>query len=270
MLHDLVCVCKPYVLESLGRDFGRLFLKLKMVLKRLFSLILMALLGFGMTVGAQDPSKTVRSQEVNEQDGVPVLIKHLPDVGNAQAEAVFARNVGDLRNALGDRPVLDLVELTGGTEAVVASYDQGKLLLIEYTNPQASLDADARFRERLAGASVVYRRIGNYSAFVFDAPDPVAANALLDQIKYQKTVQWLGEDPYLLQRVQRYFAMTTRDIFISTVIWIVMGFGIAIITGIISGYFFFRTREQKRADRTAFSDAGGLTRLNLDDLSEPL
>jgi len=36
------------------------------------------------------------------------------------------------------------------------------------------------------------------------------------------------------------------------------------------GIWYFRYREKKRAGMTAFSDAGGLIRLNLDDLSEPL
>jgi len=214
----------------------------------------------------------IKSQEVSEIDGIPVLIKHLPEWESVRNTTIFTQNTGDLKNALGDRPVLDLIEFTGGTEAVTAPYSAGKLLIIEFTNPQSSLEADNRIVRHLAETPqyqpVVYRRIGNYNAFIFDAADPAAANALLDQIKYQKTVQWLGEDPYLLQRLERYFVTTTRDIFISTVIWIVGGIGIAIITGIIAGFFFFRFRENKRATRTAYSDAGGLTRLNLDELSE--
>lgn len=215
---------------------------------------------------------SVKSQEVSEIDGVPVLIKHLPNWENVRNSAVFTQNVGDLKKALGDRTVLDLIEFTPGTEAVTASYPQGKLLIIEYTNPQASVEADGKFIRELTESPqnppTVYRRIGNYSAFVFEPPDNLAAGLLLDQVKYEKTVQWLGEDPYLLQRLERYFVTQTRDIFISTVLWIVSGFGIAIVSGLIAGFIFFRVREQERATRTAYSDAGGLTRLNLDGLSE--
>ncbi len=224
-----------------------------------------------MPSAAQTASKP-QSQEVSDIDGVPVLIKHLPDWENVRKTVTFTNKSQDLKNVLGERPVLDLIEFTGGTEAVTAPYPAGKLLIVEYTNPQSSVEADARFQQHLANAPqtppVVYRRIGNYNAFVFDAADETAANALLDEIKYQKLVQWLGEDPYLLKRLERYFVTTTRDIFISTVLWIVMGIGLSIVLGIISGFIFFRLREQKRATRTAYSDAGGLTRLNLDDLSE--
>jgi len=213
-----------------------------------------------------------KSQEVSDADGIPVLIKHLPEWESVRNSAALIQNTLDLRNALPNRPVLELIEFRGGTEAVAASYPAGKLLIIEYTNPQSSLDADNRIArylaETLQNPPVVYRRIGNYNAFVFDAFDQTAANALLDQIKYQKVVQWLGEDPYLLQRLERYFVTTTRDIFISTVIWIVGGIGLSIATGIIVGLFFFRFRENKRATRNRYSDAGGLTRLNLDNLSE--
>jgi len=213
-----------------------------------------------------------KSQEVSEIDGIPVLVKHLPEWESVRDHVVFTQNVSGLRNVLGERPVLDLIDFSGGTEAVTAAYPVGKLLIIEYTNPQASADADLKFAQQLIAnpqePAVIYRRIGNYNAFVFDASDSSAANALLDQIKYQKVVQWLGEDPYLLQRLERYFVTTTRDIFISTVIWIVMGIGLSIVSGIIAGCVFFRFRENKRATRTAYSDAGGLTRLNLDDLSE--
>lgn len=223
------------------------------------------------TVHAQT-SPNVKSQEVSEVDGIPVLIKHLPDWENVRSAATFTNNAQDLKRTLGERPVLDLIDFTGGTEAVTAPYPTGRLLLIEYTNPQSSVEADTKFQQYIANGPqtppIIYRRIGNYNAFVFDASDETAASSLLDQIKYQKMVQWLGEDPYLLKRLEKYFITTTRDIFISTVIWIVMGIGISILTGIIAGFVFFRIREQKRATRTAYSDAGGLTRLNLDNLSE--
>lgn len=236
--------------------------------KLLFSNIHLLAMFFAFSnVFAQQPA--VKSQEVSEIDGIPVLVKHLPDWEKVRNSTTFALNANELKNALGERPVLDLVDFAGGTEAVTAAYPEGKLLIVEYTNPQSSIDADGKFAIHLAqNPAIVYRRIGNYNAFVFDAGDAAAANSLLDQVKYQKQVQWLGEDPYLLQRLERYFVTTTRDIFISTVIWIIMGIGLSIVTGIIAGLLFFRIREQKRANRTAFSDAGGLTRLNLDNLSE--
>ncbi len=213
----------------------------------------------------------LKSQELSDADGKPVLLKHLPNYETVQDAAVFVTDKDALRSAVGNRPVLEVVEFPPGTEAVAAGYPQGQLVIVEYTNPQASIDADGKIQEHLAANTqtpVVYRRIGNYNAFVFDASDQTEANLLLDEVKYQKVVQWLGEDPYLLRRLERYMMATSRDIAISTVLVIAYGLGTAILAGIVAGLVFFRFRDQKRASRAAFSDAGGLTRLNLDGLSE--
>ena len=212
-----------------------------------------------------------KSQEVSEEDGIPVLIKHLPDWENARNRATHTNNIDDLRKALGERTFFDLIDFAGGTEAVTAPYDAGKLLIIEYTNPQASIEADNLFKQRLAekpqNPPVAYRHIGNYNVFVFDIKDEIAANALLDQVKYEKMVQWLGEDPYYEKKAERFFAIRTADIFLSTVFVIIGGLVLAVLTGIGVGLVYFRMREHERATMTAFSDAGGMTRLNLDELT---
>jgi hypothetical protein len=55
--------------------------------------------------------------------------------------------------------------------------------------------------------------------------------------------------------------------FISTITSIVLGLGFAVCSGIAIGIFVFYWRKQRRASMTAFSDAGGMVRLNLDELS---
>jgi hypothetical protein len=232
--------------------------------------ILLTLLAFGgLVASAQLPA--AKSQEVSDVDGQPVLVKHLPDYEKVHAGAIFGTERPALEKAIGARPVITQLEFPVGTEFVTAVYPQGRLLIVEYTNPQSSVEADAKVQQ-YSGAhpesGLVYRRIGNYNAFVFDAPDATAAAALLDQVKYEKTVQWLGEDPYILKRLERYMVTTSRDIMISTVLAIVLGLAASVLAGIAAGFIFFRIRDQKRAHRTAFSDAGGLTRLNLDGLSE--
>lgn len=226
----------------------------------------------GISASAQQPA--AKTQELSELDGVPVLMKHLPDWENVKNNAKFASSTEELKGALGDRPILDLIEFTGGTEAATAPYPQGKLLIVEYTTPQSATEADAKFIARLMqehdNPPVIQRRIGNYIAFVFDAQDRDAANGLLDQVSYDKTIQWLGENPHIYEQLERYFVTTTRDIFVSTVLWIVMGLGLSAATGVLAGFLYFRFREHQRATMSKFSDAGGLTRLNLDDLSEPI
>jgi len=256
-----------YKPSGTGRGEFVMFREIKLIVPKrsvlaLFVLLLTAAAAFSQ---AANPYK---SQEVSESDGIPVLIKHLPDWESKKATTTFAHNAADLKKALGERPIFDLIDFSAGTEAVTAPYDAGKLLIVEYTTPQASVDADDKINTRLgelgSSANIIYRRIGNYNAFVFDAADSTAANELLEQVKYEKNIQWLGEDPFLLHRAERAFINTTSDIFLSTLIWITMGLGIAILTGIGVGFVFFNIREQKRRSMPTFSDAGGMTRLNLD------
>ena len=215
-----------------------------------------------------NPNSLIKSREVSDGDGIPVLIKHLPDWENRQNQATYILNQKDLQNALGNRPGLDKIEFASGTEAVTAPYEQGKLLLIEFSTPQASADADAKIKQELAesaaGSQIFYRRIGNYNVFLFDGSDESAANSLLDRIKYEKNVQWLGEDPFYLKRAERTLARGLSEVFIATVMVIVGGLGLAVLIGIGVGFMFYRWREQKRAGMKEFSDAGGMTRLNLD------
>lgn len=222
----------------------------------------------GASFAQNNAAPTIKSREVSDEDGIPVLIKHLPDWENARNRATYILNQNDLRNALGWRDFFDIIEFESGTEAVTADYDAGKLLLIEFYTAQSSIDADNRIRQRFAengqAESTVYRRIGNYNVFVFETTDQAAANALLDQIKYEKTVQWLGEDPFLIERAERAFVQGLSDLFIATVLWIVGGLGLSILAGIAVGFVYFRYREQQRAQMQTFSDAGGMTRLNLD------
>ena len=224
-----------------------------------------ALAAAGGNYRAQAPDKKI--QEVSEADGIPVLIKHLPDWENVRNSAKLAHSVGDLRAALGERPVFDLIDFKGGTEAVTAPYPQGKLLIVEFVSPASSADLDTKLKDALAGQPVYYRRIGNYNTFVFNAPDEAGANGLLDQVKYEKYIQWLGDNPFMAQRAhqaERNFVMTTADIFLSTLLAIVTGLGVSIVIGIFAGFIFFYLRDSRRAAMPTFTDAGGMTRLNLD------
>ncbi|HXH69683.1 MAG TPA: hypothetical protein VNI60_04965, partial [Pyrinomonadaceae bacterium] len=240
------------------------------LIKSLFSIYVVLLLTCGMF--AQEKTlQQMKSQEVSDDDGLPVLLKHLPDWENVRNRATYANNVDDLRQALGERPVFSSIDFVAGTEAVTAPYNQGKLLIVESATPQVSVETDYKVKQFLAesgqNSPFIYRRIGNYNAFVFDAPDEASANVLLDKVKYEKTIQWLGTNPFLLRRAERAFIQDTSDLFVSTLLMILSGLGLAIVAGIAVGFLFFYLREQKRSTMEAFSDAGGMIRLNLDDLT---
>lgn len=220
------------------------------------------------TVSAQSPAPQVKSLESND-DGVPVLVMHLPDWQKIKSSATFTDSVAGLEKAIGKRAALDAVEFVPGTEAVTAPYEAGKVVIIEFPSPHSSVDADNKINQVLAstGENTVYRRIGNYNAFVFDVTNPETAAGLLDQIKYEKQIQWLGQDPFYHNRAERNFVVTTSDIFLSTVLVIVLGMGMSIVAGLGFGIGYFYFRNQKRSQMAEFSDAGGMIRLNLDHLT---
>jgi hypothetical protein len=221
---------------------------------------------------AQNTKAPIQLQEVSDADGIPVMIKHLPAWETVQSNAKLINNINDLRKIFPNNNLLELVKFAGGTEGVTADYEQGKLLIVEFTNPQLATESDEKFKQFLTATpqspQVFYRRIGNYATFVFNAPNEETANGLLGQIKYEKVVQWLGEDPYWYARAERAYLNTTGDMLLSTVIAVVGGISGAILVGCGVGCFVFYLRKKRRGDAFAFSDAGGMTRLNLDELSD--
>jgi hypothetical protein len=206
------------------------------------------------------------------EDDVPVLVKHLPEWQAAQRSAVYAVNIGALRDAITNQPILNELTFEGGTEAVVANYGQAQLVIVEFTTPQFSVDNDQRILARIQelksqghAIPTAYRRVGNYSVFVFNAPDEKTANELIDQVKYQQVVQWLGDDPHLAARLQRYISQTTAGVL--TAVLKSSGLSLLLCLGLggLIGTLLFRHRRAQKA--TLYSDAGGATRLNLDELT---
>ncbi len=211
--------------------------------------------------------------EANENE-IPVLVKHLPDWETAQAHAAYAVSLASLKNIIEGQPVLDALDFIEGTEAVVAPYDSSQLAILEYTTPQIAADNDARVKEsinKLRGenqpAPSAYRRVGNYSVFVFNAPNAQTAEKLIDQVHYEQLVQWLGDNPRALQRAQHEYAATTAAVILS----VLKASGLALIlclgVGVMFGGIVFLRRRAEQTANAAYTDAGGLMRLNLDNLS---
>jgi hypothetical protein len=103
--------------------------------------------------------------------------------------------------------------------------------------------------------------------FVFEAPSEESAKALIDQVKYEQVVQWLGENPYILKEAQRRYVETTLGVFLA----VVKASGVAALAcfavgGFLGALLFSRRRAQQRTVE-AFSDAGGMLRLNIDELT---
>jgi hypothetical protein len=239
------------------------------------------------------------AQTLDAGDGdIPVLVKHLPDWQNASHLANYFVSLGGLEEAIHlpinqpialdinkevkqplralPQPVFGALNFDGGTEAVADNYGQSQLVIVEFTTPQFASDNDRRITAKIQELKnqgqptpTGYRRVGNYSVFVFNAPDEKTANQLIDQVKYEQVVQWLGDDPHLYERVQRYVLQKTGGVVIAVLessglsVLLCLGVG-----GLFGALLFRRRRRARLRQGEAYSDAGGMVRLNLDEVVE--
>ena len=221
----------------------------------------------------QSPSTPSAQASPTTSADVPVLVQHLPNWQSVASKATYAVTLDALKGAAPNQPILDAVSFEGGTEAVAANYNQGQLVIVEFTTPQFSVDNDQRITAKIQELKnqaqpvpTAYRRVGNYSVFVFNGTDEAATNQLIDQVQYQKVVQWLGEDPHLYQKLQRYFTQTSAGVFVAVLESSGLSLVICLGAGALLGFLLFRRRRAQAA--ALYSDAGGSVRLNLDELTD--
>jgi Family of unknown function (DUF6599) len=204
---------------------------------------------------------------------IPVLIKHLPDWDNSPRPVTYFVSSEALRRFT-SAPVFEGVSFEGGTEAVSADYGSAQLVIVEFTTPQHATDGDKavlaqieKLRTQNRPVPTSYRRVGNYGVFVFNAADEQTAKQLIDGVKYEQVTKWLGDNPYPLLELQRRYTATTLGVLVS----VVQASGLALVTCLtvgflLGGLLFLRRRSQQRTFAT-YSDAGGMLRLNLDEMT---
>ncbi|HEU4766648.1 MAG TPA: hypothetical protein VFS77_04715 [Pyrinomonadaceae bacterium] len=214
-----------------------------------------------------------KSLDKGEAD-IPVLIKHLPNPDEAQKNAIFLHSFANLDKLGLQHGVLTAIDSRGNADAALASYGPSKVLVVEFNTPQLAKENDDRIIARIQElwklgqpAPTAYRREGNYSVFVFDAPDDRTAKQLIDQVKYEQVVSWLGENPNILKQAQRHYINTTLGVLVA----VLKASGYALVAclglGGLFGALLFTYRRNQQKDVAAYSDAGGMLRLNLDDLT---
>lgn len=215
------------------------------------------------------------SDTMDKGDGdTPVLIKHLPNPDEAQKNAIFLNGVTNLTSLAPQQPVLTAVNGDGNADAALATIGSSKVLLIEFNTPQLATENDRRIVSRIQElwklgqpAPSAYRRVGNYSVFVFDAPDEQTAKQLIDQVKYEQVVSWLGDNPNIWRQAEERYIDTTLGVLVS----VLKASGYALVgclgIGGLIGALLFNYRRSHQKAVTAYSDAGGMMRLNLDELT---
>ena len=205
---------------------------------------------------------------------LPILVKHLPQWETAQTSLVYLAGFRSLKDLVSNQLILQAITSEGDADAVLASYGTAQFLLIEFNTPQLASDNDRavtaklpELRQQGQPVPTSYKKVGNYSVFVFNAASEAEANNLIDQVEYAQMVTWLGDNPYLLEKAQRDYYETTAGVLVS----VVKASGLSLlgclgIGGLIGAVLFSRRRAQQRAAE-AYSDAGGMLRLNLDDIT---
>jgi hypothetical protein len=210
------------------------------------------------------------------ENDIPALIKHLPNPDEAQKTAVFLHSFANLDQLQLQQGVLSAIDSRGNADAAFAAYGPSKVLIVEFNTPQLAKENDDRITARIQElwklgqpAPKAYRRVGNYSVFVFDAPDDATAKQLVDQIKYEQVVSWLGENPNILKQAQEHYVNTTLGVLVAVLK--ASGYALLACLGIggLAGALLFthRRAQQQKNQATSFSDAGGMLRLNLDELT---
>jgi hypothetical protein len=213
----------------------------------------------------------------NGEGDIPVLVKHLPDWQTAQRNATYAVNIGTLTQSVPNQSILNEVSFEGDTEAVASFYGTSQLVIVEFNTPQLAGDNDRRItakiqelRSQNQPVPSAYRRVGNYSVFVFNAPDEKSANALIDQVKYEQVVQWLGDNPHWYEKAVREWAQTSA----SVVVAVLESSGLALLlclgVGGTIGALLFRHRRRLQKQAALYSDAGGMVRLDLEETTQTI
>jgi hypothetical protein len=228
--------------------------------------------------GAEDSIKDLAhglSETLDNGEGdIPVLVKHLPDPEKALKNAIYVNSFSDVQGWPFQPPVTDVIETGGNADAVISPfYGSNRVLIVEYNTPQLATENDQRIIARIhelwklgKPAPTAYRRVGNYSVFVFDGTDEQTAKQLIDQVKYEQVVQWLGENPNILKEAEKRYVNTTLGVLIA--VMKASGYAALLclgIGGLIGGLLFSYRRSQQKA--VAYSDAGGMLRLNLDEMT---
>jgi hypothetical protein len=219
-------------------------------------------------------AKALAERLPNGEGDVPILVKHVPDWERAQETALYLAGFKSLKGTVPNQPVLEAITSEGDADAVLTSHGNAQFLLIEFNTPQLAGDNDraitAKLQELKSQNQPVpsaYRKVGNYSVFVFGAPSEQAANELIDKVEYAQMVTWLGNNPYLLEKAQKDYYETTAGVLVS----VVKASGLSLVAclaigGLMGALLFTRRRAQQRAAE-AYSDAGGMLRLNLDEIT---
>ena len=133
--------------------------------------------------------------------------------------------------------------------------------------PLVSSDPEARNAHHPTTGNSMLRERFDSAVTLDQFTDQAKANQLIDQVKYEQVVSWLGDNPNILKEAEKHYVRTTLGVLIA----VLKASGFALIacfgTGALIGTLLFTRRRAQQQEVGAFSDAGGMLRLNLDEMT---
>lgn len=167
----------------------------------------------------------------------------------------------------------DMFTFAGEAEAVMIECaapqrEKIKLMIVEYHTPQFATDAMQQLDGYLESlteserARLSVRREGNYIVAGVSADNPDLAAQMVSSIQYPYSVKWLRNplwptnDPFRVRKA--------ADMLLSTFGILGAILGTVLLFGTVFGATVFLRR--RKSQREAFSDAGGMLRLDIDPM----
>lgn len=216
----------------------------------------------------------------NQSAPRPPLFESLAPALDAAKNAGYATTLHTERYFLGPQAMSDFVDrardiftFAGEAEAVMIECaapqrEKIKLIIVEYHTPQFATDSMQQldgYLESLAEserARLSVRREGNYIVAAVSADNPDLAAQMVSSIQYPYSVKWLRNplwptnDPFRVRKA--------AEMLLSTFGILGAILGTVLLFGTVFGTTVFLRR--RKSQREAFSDAGGMLRLDIDPM----